>query len=205
MKSYPSIDRHINSDVHIYAFDKLDGSNIRAEWSAKRGFYKFGTRNQLMDESTKPFGQAIPIIRDKYEEWLAMVFKEQEWRDVICFFEFHGPNSFAGNHLETDEKTVTLFDVNPYKEGILEPRDFIKLFGHLDTPKVLFEGKVNSTFVDEVKASSLEGMTFEGVVCKGQNDKKTKMPIMFKIKSRAWLDKLKTFCKGDENLFNRLA
>lgn len=205
MKSYPSIDKQIRDDVYIYAFDKLDGSNIRAEWNSKRGFYKFGTRNQLMDENTQPFGQAIPIIQNKYEKELAMVFKEQRWQDAICFFEFHGPNSFAGNHLETDEKTVTLFDVNPYKKGILEPNDFIKLFGHLDIPKILFEGKANSTLVEQVKNSTLAGMTFEGLVCKGQNDKKTKQPIMFKIKSHAWLEKLKTFCKGDENLFNKLA
>lgn len=205
MKSYPSIDRVIRSDVYIYAFDKLDGSNIRAEWSAKRGFYKFGTRNTLIDENSKPFGKAIPILKEKYEEHMAMVFKEQEWRDVICFFEFHGPNSFAGNHLDTEQQTVTLFDVNPYKQGILEPRNFIKLFGHLDIPKVLFEGKVNSLFIDKVKDSTLKDLTCEGVVCKGQNDKKTKMPIMFKIKSRSWLEKLKTFCKGDENLFAKLA
>lgn len=204
MKSYPSIDKQIRDDVYIYAFDKLDGSNIRAEWNSKKGFYKFGTRNQLMDENTQPFGQAIPIIRNKYEKELSLVFKEQRWQDAICFFEFHGPNSFAGNHLETDEKTVTLFDVNPYKKGILEPKEFIKLFGHLDIPRILFEGKANSTLMDQVKNSTLTGMTFEGLVCKGQNDKKTKSPIMFKIKSQAWLDKLKTFCKGDENLFNKL-
>ena len=29
-------------------------------------------------------------------------------------------------------------------------------------------------------------------------------PIMFKVKTQAWLDKLKTFCKGDEELFRKL-
>ena len=46
-------------------------------------------------------------------------------------------------------------------------------------------------------------MTFEGVVAKGVNDKLTKMPIMFKIKSKAWLDKLKEYCKDDERLFEK--
>jgi hypothetical protein len=205
MKSYPSINKDIRHDVHIYAFDKLDGSNIRAEWSAKRGFYKFGTRNQLIDESATPCGQAIPLIKEKYEEHLGMVFKEQRWREVVCFFEFYGEKSFAGYHFEDDPKTVTLFDVNVYKEGLLEPREFIKLFGHLDIAKVLYEGRVNTTLFDKVKQSTLEGMTFEGVVCKGANDKKTKMPIMFKIKSKAWLDKLKIHCGNDERLFEKLS
>ena len=31
----------------IIAFDKIDGSNLRFEWSRKRGFYKFGTRKMI--------------------------------------------------------------------------------------------------------------------------------------------------------------
>jgi hypothetical protein len=40
MKEYPSIDREIRFGEPIYAFDKLDGSNIRAEWNKKRKFWK---------------------------------------------------------------------------------------------------------------------------------------------------------------------
>jgi hypothetical protein len=204
MKHYPSITKEVRQDVYIYAFDKIDGSNIRAEWNSKKGFYKFGTKNELMDESAKPFGRAIPLIRNKYESDLAAVFKEQGWRDAICFFELWGPSSFAGTHNFEEDVTVTLFDVNPYKQGILEPREFIQYFGHLDTPKVLYEGRVDVPFFDKVKQSTLPGMTFEGVVCKGASDTKAKMPLMFKIKSRAWLDKLKTYCKGNEKLFSML-
>ena len=205
MKSYPSITKDVRQDIYIYAFDKLDGSNIRAEWNYKRGFYKFGTRTQLMDEKTMPFGRAIPLLKEKYEEDLTAVFTEQSWRDALCFFEFHGPSSFAGFHNFEEKMDVTLIDVNPFKEGILPPTQFIKYFGHLDTAKVLYEGHVSVELFDKVKQSTLPGMTFEGVVCKGANDKKTKMPIMFKIKSQAWLDKLKDYCKGDEALFNKLA
>jgi hypothetical protein len=204
MKSYPSITKDVRQDIYIYAFDKLDGSNMRAEWNSKKGFYKFGTRTQLTDEKTMPFGRAIPLIREKYEQDLALVFQERKWRDAICFFEYWGPSSFAGTHNFEEEMTVTLIDVNPYKEGILPPTEFIKYFGHLDIPKVLYEGHVSSELFDKVKQSTLEGMTYEGVVCKGANDKKTKMPVMFKIKSHAWLDRLREYCKGDEALFNKL-
>ncbi len=202
MKTYPTITKDIQNDIHIYAFDKLDGNNIRAEWNSKRGFYKFGSRNQLIDENSKPLGNSIPIIREKYEEDLAMIFKENKWRDVICFFEYHGPNSFAGRHIEDETQTVTLFDVNPYKRGMMEPREFIRTFQHLDIPNVLFEGRVNSIFVDKVKNSTLKGMTFEGVVCKGVNKNQV---VRFKIKSKAWLEKLKLYCNGDMKLFEKLS
>lgn len=205
MKHYPSITKEIRPDIYIYAFDKLDGSNIRAEWNSKRGFYKWGTRNQMIDEKTLPFCRAIPLIREKYEEHLTMVFKEQHWKDALCFFEYWGPSSFAGTHNFEEKMDVTLIDVNPYKEGILVPTQFIKLFGHLDIPKVCYEGHVTTELFDKVKQSTLKGMTFEGVVCKGANDKLTKMPIMFKIKSQAWLDKLREYVKGDERLFEKLS
>lgn len=205
MKSYPSITKEIRHDIYIYAFDKLDGSNIKAEWNPKKGFYKFGTRTQLIDENEKPFGRAIPLIKSKFEDDMSMVFKEQKYKSAICFFEFWGEDSFAGTHNFDKPMNLSLIDVAPYNEGILAPSQFIKLYGHLDIPKVLYEGHVSEDLFDKVKQSTLKGMTYEGVVCKGKNNNNAKMPAMFKIKSQAWLDRLREYCKGDENLFNRLA
>lgn len=45
MKQYPTIN-YWNKGYFgesCYAFEKLDGSNIRAEWSKKQGWHKFGT------------------------------------------------------------------------------------------------------------------------------------------------------------------
>lgn len=205
MKTYPTINKNLRKDIYIYAFDKLDGNNIRAEWNKKKGFYKFGSRHQLIDENTAILGKSIQILKDKYEEDLSRIFVDKKWKSVICFFEFHGPNSFAGRHADGDELTVTLFDANPYKEGIMMPTEFIETFKHVDTPKILFEGHITKEFIDKVKDSSLKGMTAEGVVCKGKNDTKARIPIMFKIKSNAWMNKLMEYCKGDLTLFNKLA
>ena len=205
MKQYPSITKDVKHGVYIYAFDKLDGSNIRAEWNKKKGFFKFGSRTQLIDASSKPLGKAINLIKEKYEADLTKVFVDQHYQDAMCFFEFYGPSSFAGLHSESEEQTVTLIDVNPFKQGIMEPEQFIKLFGHLDTPKVLYQGEPNEALFDKVKSSTLEGMSCEGVVCKGASDTKAKMPVMFKIKSNRWLEKLKDHCKGDDSLFAKLA
>ncbi len=182
-----------------------DGTNIRAEWNSKKGFYKFGTRTQLIDENSKPFGRSISLIKESFEEDLSMVFEEQKYKSAICFFEYWGEDSFAGNHNFDKPMKATLIDVAPYNMGILPPTQFIKLFGHLDIADCLYEGHITTEFVDSVKTSTLEGIGLEGVVCKGANDKKTKMPIMFKIKSRAWLERLKIYCNGDEKLFEKLA
>lgn len=200
MKSYPSIPKEIRTDIYIYAFEKLDGSMIRCEWNNKKGFYKFGSRTQLIDE-TMPFGQSIPLIKEKFEEDLALVFNEQKYKEAICFFEYYGPSSFAGSHNFEEIMTATLLDVNPYKKGMLPPTEFIKLFKHFDIPKVLFEGYVTEDLVDKIKQSTLKGMPLEGVVCKGVHKN---IPIMFKIKSQLWLNKLKEHCEGDMSLFNKL-
>lgn len=205
MKEYPSIPKDIRTDSPIYAFDKLDGSNIRAEWSKKRGFYKFGSKTRLMGEDDKILGESIKLVRDKYESDLSKIFNEEKWDTVTCFFEFYGPSSFAGHHDLSEKHDVTLFDVDIYRQGLLSPAEFLTFFEHLDIPKLLYYGKANSMFVESVRNGTLEGMTFEGVVCKAKGSKRFSMPIMFKIKNRAWLEKLKTRCQGDEKLFQQLA
>lgn len=62
MKHYPTIPKTVIHDVDVHVFDKLDGSNIRAEWNPKKGFYKFGSRKQLIDEDTF-LGKSIDLIK----------------------------------------------------------------------------------------------------------------------------------------------
>ena len=203
MKQYPTMSGKILRNIDIYAFDKLDGSNIRAEWNRKRGFYKFGSRKRLLGSDQESIVDAQDIILTKFEKDLAIIFRKEGWDRVICFFEFYGDNSFAGQH-ENERHDVILLDVNPYKKGIMLPQDFIRTFSWVHTPKVLHCGKANATFEASVRQGLIQGMTFEGVVCKGPLDKKKKMVTMFKIKSHAWLDKLRGYCGDNEKLFEEM-
>jgi hypothetical protein len=190
MKEYPSISPDV-VDHPIYAFDKLDGSNIRAEWSRKRGFYKFGKRAGLVDETDPLLGEAKSLVQSLYEDALSRIFREQRWQTAVGFFEYGGANSFAGNHADEPHEVV-LFDVAADKRGILDPRDFLKLFeGQVKTTPLLYRGNPNATFIESVRSRRLEGMTFEGVVCKGPWVSPGR-PLMFKVKSREWIEAVKT-------------
>lgn len=189
----------------VFAFDKLDGSNIRAEWSKKRGFYKFGKRHGLVDESDSMLGKAKTLIQERYSEQLSKILTDRKHQSSVCFFEYYGPNSFAGSHDPNDSHEVTLIDVSVDKKGIIEPQYFLKHYTEqgVKTARVLHAGIITPEFVESVTSGKLEGMTFEGVVCKGTYVSPGK-PLMFKIKNRAWIQKLKTKCNGDVQMILRL-
>ena len=201
MKSYPSIDKKTKGDLFYYGFDKLDGSNIRAEWDKKKGFWKFGTRHRLLSAEETPFGEAVGLVQETYSESLSKIFVDNRWQKVICFWEFLGDSSFAGSHFD-EKHRVVLLDVNSYKKGFLPPKDFIKKFESTGIPNVVHRGNVNQPVLDSVKDGTLEGVSDEGVVFKGVRKNQI---VMFKTKSTAWLDRLRNYCAGDEVLFNRLS
>lgn len=201
MKSYPSIPRNIKTGV-FYAFDKLDGSNIRAEWSKKQGFYKFGTRKRLLDENDPSFGEAIPLFMERYGDILPEIAKANRWERAVFFCEFFGPSSIAGLHDPEEDKEVLLFDVNLHKKGLLRPEEFLKVFEGVEHAPLLHHGLIDEEFVTSVRESTLAGMSFEGVIVKGVPDKRGQG--MFKIKSQAWLDVLKDRCGDNHKLFEKL-
>ena len=193
MKQYPRMD-YFDKGIHgsyIYAFDKLDGSNIRCEWSRKRGWYKFGTRNVMIDERSEYFGDAVTIFLEKYGEELPKVFKRHytNIESFVVFCEYLGENSFAGYHLD-EPKDVILFDVNAYKKGFVNPRDFIRYFGHLHIPEIIYQGEYNSQLIADVRNNIWK--LKEGVVCKGTLKTKGSDQVwMVKIKSNEWLERVR--------------
>jgi len=94
MKAYPSITTKIDFSKRFYLFDKLDGSNIRAEWSPKKGFYKFGSRTQLLTPEQTTLYPSIDKINSlvgstgiEISSKLSKLTKES----AVCFFEWVGP------------------------------------------------------------------------------------------------------------------
>lgn len=127
----------------IYVFDKLDGSNIRTEWSRKiKEFYKFGCRTQLIDKQHLFLWYAVGLIRNKYQDELCRIFKNKRWHKIVAFSEYWSPNSFVGYHIK-EPHNVTLIDVNFYKHSIMNLDEFIKLFGHTGIPNVVYCGNMN--------------------------------------------------------------
>ena len=190
MKEYPSILGSKGKDFRefdSYVFDKIDGSNLRWEWARKSGWYKNGTRTRLFDESDPVFGCAVEIFKNTLSEPLEKIAKDNRWDRCIVFTEFCGNLSFAGKHVESDSKYLTVIDIAPYKKGILGPKEFLKLCGNISIPNFLGCYKWNRNFVEEIREGKLEGITFEGVVGKAGESHKL---IMRKAKTQAWIDKV---------------
>jgi hypothetical protein len=206
MKTYPKIEYHnkgIFGDT-VYAFDKLDGSNIRAEWNRKRGWYKFGTRKQMINEGDENFGDAVPIFLNKYGDDLDKVFRKTypNAMSVVVFGEYVGENSFSGQHEDDDEKDVVLFDVNLYKKGFISPKDFYNNFGHLHIPKLVYKGEYNNDLIKDIQ-NNIWGLK-EGVICKGtRKTKGDELVWMTKIKTKEWLNKVKSLY-GEKALLEEL-
>jgi len=190
MKLYPSISRSTGQqfqEFYAYVFDKLDGSNLRVEWTRKRGWFKYGTRARLFDETDEVFGGAIPLFKETLAGGIEKVARDERWDQVTVFMEFWGEKSFAGLHEPGDPKKLTLFDVNPYKKGILGPRQFLDLFDGLPISRLLGRIKWTRGFVEEVRLGKIPNITFEGVVGKGGKGHDL---VMAKAKTQAWTDKV---------------
>lgn len=195
LKQYPSINitkKHLGKPC--IAFYKLDGSNLRAEWSPKRGWYKFGSRKQMIDANHEQFGHGIRLFLDKYGDTLPIIFENNfnlfKGITITVFFEYYGDKSFGGQHYdELEDMNVTLFDVFIKNKGQLSPFEFVKIFKDVDIPEIVYEGNYNKQFISNVRRNRLPNVELdEGVVVKGVVKNIT---WMSKIKTKNWLDRIK--------------
>ena len=188
MKQYPSIPRRFLGRKRTrlaHVFDKLDGSNLRFEWSRKHGWHRFGSRRRVLDHSHPTFGEAMSLFQATLAEPIERVAVDQGWSALLAFAEFWGPGSLAGQHVPGADKRLSLFDVAPYRHGFVGPERFLALFGHCDIPRYLGQHQWDDEFVARVRAGQLEGVTFEGVVGKAGDRHSL---VMVKAKTQAWVD-----------------
>lgn len=223
MKTYHSIDHFFATKTligkRIYAFNKYDGSNFRAEWNFKHrntpcyGFTKFGTKTQLIDEHNEQFGEAVKLFKENFAEQLCESFSNRSKRSpfngtdkITAFSEFFGEKSFAGFHYPEDKKDLVLFDVFLEKRGFLIPRDFIEIFSRqrfIRIPEVIYEGILNSEFAESIRTNVWDSpeakypTVKEGVVCKDVSISPGQRLIMCKIKTAWWINKLKNTHPND--------
>lgn len=188
-------------DIPVIAFDKLDGTNIRVEYSHKRGFYKFGTRKTMFDERSKEFGFVVPLFKKTVEKELTEIFKTEKYRNIerfLCYFEVLGEESEFGQHNFEKEFDLVLIDVDRYKKGFVAPREFVRNFSECGIPRIIYDGNLSKEFVKSIKENT---ELAEGVVCKGLIKTKKGIDQIYhcKIKTDKWLDKLKG---KDLNLYN---
>jgi hypothetical protein len=195
MKEYWSIPGPSKApNSHCIAFYKYDGSNIRFEWSKKRGWYKFGTRKTIIDYTHPQFGGAIPIFLNTLAEPIIKVIKnEKNYRsidNIVVFGEYFSNSSIGCFHDYDELKTqgkVVIFDVNLHKKGFVSPRDFVRDFGHItNTAEVIYEGNFNQEFIQNVYDGKYP--VKEGVVAKGGSGHGL---WMAKAKTKWWFDEIK--------------
>jgi hypothetical protein len=195
---YPKIPDALDCPLkQCVAFEKLDGTNLHFVWSPEvNKFTDFGTRRDRFpysDVGFIQFHQAHPGMEGlkKVIERDILPISTYLSGECVVFAEFIGANSFAGTHQPKDEKKLVIFDVE-WNGRLIPPADFIQYYGDLSIPKSIFQGKFTGQLFMDVRNGKYD--VKEGVVVKGMVDGQVHM---VKIKTQAYLDKLKEKFKDD--------
>lgn len=208
--SYPKIGGSKDAPFEqCVAFEKYDGTNMHWVWEKELGWYAFGTRRNRFDFDSmgvqkfaaehRELKDAPRIFLDQLADPLISVFSSKDFYDsteISVFAEFVGPNSFAGRHVENDEKKLVLFDVET-SSGFLGPKQFIGDFKSLEIARVVYEGRLTGRFINDVREGKYN--VTEGVVCKGGCGGQDLW--MAKVKTNQYMEKLKNSFSHDWESF----
>jgi len=153
------------------------------------------TRGRIIDKTDPEYGAAIPMFLEKYGDPVVKAVKDffPKVEEVFAYAEWFGPHSFAGWHdpvslgVEKNEPMqLVLFDVSILRKGFMGPEEFLKMFGHLHVPEVVYTGDFTEQFIADVRQGKFP--VHEGVVCKGGFGHKL---WMRKVKTNQYLKELK--------------
>lgn len=183
----------------MYFFDKLDGKNIRIEWTKKKGYIKYGSRHQLCSKDDKVFGPAFKLFDDVLAGKIEDIIKWKKWEDPVTIFcEYWGKESLGGIDKEGDEMYISLIDVNIHRRGFLHPKEFVALIDKFSGGEIAnFIGRYKFTkeFQESVYRNEIPLISSEGAVGKQQERNLT---IRTKIKTDEWKNKIRERFKANE-------
>lgn len=199
MKQYPSIPNASFFRVRPFqasVFDKLDGQNIRAEYSRSRGFHKFGSRTQLIDDTHPDFAPAILHFRENLQDELERICRERKLQKMTVFAEWWGEHSLGGRHRMGDPLRLSVLDATCDNRGWVSPSDFRSTFeDRVATPAYLGEVLWDDAYVQRVLRGEVS-CTLEGVV--GKNLQGPVLTLA-KAKTSVWLERIKsTYADGEK-------
>lgn len=225
MKHYDSIPR-IQDDgtlkgETVWGFNKLDGQNFCATFKTKANkFTSFGSRTIQVDENSESqLADAVVWFKvHKLDEKLTKIIKDN-WKkgdvfqgveEITFFFEWYGPNSFAGKHDYDDfvqgRIHLALIDVFLKKKGYIEPKVFYELFkdSGIEIPELIYKGELTSDIIEKIQNNDwtqpdAEFPTVkEGVVFKRSTLLKGQRRPSVKVKTKWWLEKLHSMYTEEE-------
>jgi len=169
MIQYPSIpgSKFAEPGREVYAFRKYDGSNLRFEYTKKKGWCKFGSRKRTFDHRDQQFGEVIDLFHDCYAEELTERIQPYiPSTRVVVFMEYLGDNSFAGSHFD-EPKRLVLFDVHVKKKGLISPTEFMHNFSTLEfSQELIWKGVLTVDQIHEFQNTESLG---EGVILKSDD------------------------------------
>jgi hypothetical protein len=225
MKHYDSIPRiqddgTLKGEI-VWGFNKLDGQNFCATFRPKaNGFVSFGSRTVQVDEhSESELAYAVDWFKvHKLDEKLIKIIKDN-WKkgdvfqgieEITFFFEWYGPNSFAGKHNSWDytngDMRLALIDVFLKKKGYMEPKEYYRLFkdSGIEIPELIYTGPLNSEIIEKIQNNdwTQPDAAFpnvkEGVVFKRSTLLKGQRRPSVKVKTKWWLEKLHSMYTEEE-------
>ncbi len=200
---YPSIALSTGQkfrEFEAHVFDKLDGRQIRVQWSKKKGWHLYGSKTRLFDASDKEYARAIPLFEHGLAEPLAKVAVDNKWPTCVAVCEYWSNKSLGGLLLPDDEMKVSLIDLGT-KDGFVDPKEYVRMLFKLYIPAATYLGPYKWTrgFVEDVwqgQWAHADFVTFEGVV--GKSSSRRDGLIMAKAKQRIWVDRIRASYAPDE-------
>lgn len=192
-EKYPKI-LHYGSQhggLSCVMFEKHDGSNLAWKWSCGSfdNIYMPSFRSgKTIQEALDVFGEAPEVFEKTLMETAENILSRYAGTsEAILFTEFRGDNSFSGEHLKSDVKTLHPIDIWIKGKGFMPPKVFVSAFegyGGIDGDGVgvVYEGKLHARVVDAIRKGRV-GVN-EGVIAKGGDWGSV---WCCKIKTDAWL------------------